>query len=233
MRTEPRLDIIGSALGDPSRARILCELMDGRAFTNKELAAAAGIAPQTATAHLKQLEASGLTRSLRSGRHIYHQLAGEEVAVALEALAGLSPTDHISRGQGRKGKVGNALNARSCYNHIAGKLGVLMAERLLVMNVVQLNKDGAIVVGDRCEAFCRDFGIDLLPATTRRPQVKLCLDWTERRHHISGQLATAILQKSLAAHWLVRETGSRALFATPEGRGVFERMFGLDLDSVF
>ena len=89
MAIEPRLDIIGAALADPSRSRILCELMDGRAFTNKELACAADVSPQTASAHLKQLEMAGLTSSLRSGRHVYHRIAGADVAQVLEGLASL------------------------------------------------------------------------------------------------------------------------------------------------
>ncbi len=97
MNLQPRLDITGAALADPSRSRILCELMDGRAFTNKELACAANVSPQTATAHLRQLERAGLTASLRSGRHIYHRIANAEVAAILERLAQLSPTDHLSR----------------------------------------------------------------------------------------------------------------------------------------
>ena len=96
MTIEPRLDIIGAALADPSRSRILCEMMDGRAFTNKELACAANVSPQTASAHLKQLEQAGLTASLRSGRHVYHRIANAEVAAILEGLAQLSPTEHLS-----------------------------------------------------------------------------------------------------------------------------------------
>lgn len=228
MRTNPRLDIIGAALADPSRSRILCELMDGRAFTNKELAAAAGIAPQTATAHLKQLQACGLTRSLRSGRHIYHQLAGEEVATALEALAGLSPTDHIRRG--RNGRDGDALKARSCYNHIAGRLGVLIAERLLATGVLVL-RDGGLAAGPRYQSFCADAGLEL-PPRAGQPVARFCLDWTERRHHISGRLATAILDAALDRGWVERVTGSRALYLTPEGQGGLARMIGLDPDAL-
>ncbi|WP_170481174.1 ArsR/SmtB family transcription factor [Ruegeria arenilitoris] len=134
MAIEPRLDIFGAALADPSRSRILCELMDGRAFTNKELACAADVSPQTASAHLKKLENAGLTSSLRSGRHIYHRIATAEVAQVLEVLASLSPTDHLSRsGQAAT----DTLRARSCYNHIAGRLGVLMKERLIALDVLR------------------------------------------------------------------------------------------------
>ena len=122
MTIEPRLDIIGAALADPSRSRILCELMDGRAFTNKELACAANVSPQTASAHLKQLEQAGLTASLRSGRHVYHRIANAEVAVILEGLAQLSPTDHLLR----PGQIGtDTRQARSCYKESTVKCGAV------------------------------------------------------------------------------------------------------------
>lgn len=224
MAIEPRLDIIGAALADPSRSRILCELMDGRAFTNKELACAAKVSPQTATVHLKQLASAGLTTSLRSGRHIYHRVANTEVAQVLEALATLSPIDHLDRpGQ----SVTDTHRARSCYNHIAGKLGVLMTERLVALGVLTL-RDDALCFGPRYHGFLDDIGIAAPPVTLGKPPAKLCLDWTERRHHMSGPLATAIMQKSLAAHWLKRRTGSRALTVTADGLVAFERWFGLN-----
>ena len=223
MSIEPRLDVIGAGLADPSRSRILCELMDGRAFTNKELACAANISPQTATAHLKKLEMAGLTASLRSGRNIYHRIANAEVARALEGLATLSPTDRLSR---HSRASADTRRARSCYNHLAGRLGVLMAERLVDLDTVSL-RDGAAAPGPRFQALVRELGIAVAPARRGAPVVSLCLDWTERRHHVSGPFATAILQKSLEENWLLRRTGSRALTVTDAGFAAFERWFGL------
>lgn len=223
MTIEPRLDIIGAALADPSRSRILCELMDGRAFTNKELACAACISPQTASAHLKQLERAGLTTALRSGRHVYHRIANADVAATLEGLALLSPTDHLSRpGQ----PDADTPRARSCYNHIAGRLGVLMTERLIARDLL-IVRDDAILTGPRYQAFLGDIGIDVPFGGSDKPPAKLCLDWTERRHHISGPLATATMQKFLKAKWLERRTGSRALIVTDDGFDALERWFGL------
>ncbi|MFN4156758.1 MAG: ArsR/SmtB family transcription factor [Paracoccaceae bacterium] len=159
MTIEPRLDIIGAALADPSRSRILCELMDGRAFTNKELASAARITPQTATTHLRQLAMAGMTEPLRSGRHVYHRIATAEVADVLEKLALLSPTDHLFR-NGRSGD--DTRLARSCYNHVAGRIGVLMAERLRVLNVLHIRQD-AVGPGSRYQAFLGDVGLDVKP----------------------------------------------------------------------
>lgn len=222
MTIEPRLDIIGAALADPSRSRILCELMDGRAFTNKELACAANISPQTASAHLKQLEQAGLTVSLRSGRHVYHRIASAEVAATLEVLAQLSPTDHLSR----PGQIStDTRQARSCYNHIAGRLGVLMTDRLVALNVLMVLHD-AIFAGPRFHVFLDDIGIEVPIGSVEKPPAKLCLDWTERQHHISGPLATAIMQRFLEARWLERRSGSRALTVTTGGFEALERWFG-------
>lgn len=228
MAIEPRLDIIGAALADPSRSRILCELMDGRAFTNKELASAAEVSPQTASAHLRQLETAGLTTSVRSGRHVHHRIAGADVAQVLEGLAGLSPTDHLKR-PGRA--AADTRRARSCYNHIAGRLGVLMAERLIALDVLTLRNDG-LEPGRQYRAFLTDSGLKAPTVAAGTPQAKLCLDWTERKHHMSGPLGTAILQRSLQAHWLERRTGSRALTMTDNGRDAFERLFGPTPDMV-
>ena len=223
---EPRLDIVGAALADPSRLRILCELMDGRAFTNKELACAAGVRPQTASAHLKQLEATGLTVSLRSGRHVYHRISGQPVAETLEKLAGLSPRDHLSRFRSKRTKTPDAFRARSCYDHIAGRLGVLVTQRLATTGVLRIEGD-SVSPGARFCMFADELGIEVPCRADGRP-VKLCLDWTERRHHISGPLATALLRRSLASGWLKRCTGSRALAITDTGYETFGRWFALD-----
>ncbi len=228
MAIEPRLDIIGAALADSSRSRILCELMDGRAFTNKELACAADVSPQTASGHLKQLESAGLTASLRSGRHVYHRIATAEVAQVLEGLASLSPTDHLSR----SGPAAtDTLRARSCYNHIAGRLGVLMKERLISLDVLIL-RDDAVMAGSHYLAFLEDLGIEPLSVSSGKPPAKLCLDWTERRHHISGQLATALMKKFFEEQWLQRRTGSRALTITDNGFDALDRWFGLSRQAI-
>jgi DNA-binding transcriptional ArsR family regulator len=228
MAIEPRLDIIGAALADPSRTRILCELMDGRAFTNKELACAADVSPQTASAHLKQLEIAGLTSSLRSGRHVYHRIANVDVAKVLEGLASLSPTDHLSR---PSQTASDTLRARSCYNHIAGRLGILMTERLVALDVLVL-RDDAVMSGSRYRAFLDDLGVEPRAVSPGKPPAKLCLDWTERRHHISGPLATVLMEKFLEAHWLKRRTGSRALTITDGGFDALERWFSLGKQAI-
>ncbi|MFX0541638.1 ArsR/SmtB family transcription factor [Roseovarius sp. S4756] len=228
MTLEPRLDIIGAALADPSRARILCELMDGRAFTNKELACAARITAQTASVHLRQLSAAGLTTSLRSGRHVYHRIARAEVATVLESLASLSPTDHLRRNSQNSR---DTCLARSCYNHIAGRLGVLMTRCLAASDVLLIASE-TVAPGPRYMAFLKEAGIDVPPVAGGKPLVKLCLDWTERRHHISGPFATAILDRAVTSNWLQRRTGSRSLMITEDGFQALDRFFALGRDEV-
>lgn len=228
MTIEPRLDIIGAALADPSRSRILCELMDGRAFTNKELASAACISPQTASTHLTQLKMAGLTSSLRCGRYVYHRIASARVAKALEGLAVLSPTSHLSRNDRL---CADTRRARSCYNHIAGKLGVLMTDRLTTLDVLQI-RDESISPGLRCQSFFNDIGVAIPHVSAGKPLARLCLDWTERRHHIAGPLAAAIMQRSLDAKWLERRRGSRALTVTADGFDAFHRWFSLRRDVI-
>lgn len=227
MDIEPRLDILGAALADQSRARILCELMDGRSHTNKELAFAAGITAQTASGHLGRLQNARLTVSERSGRHNYHRIASAEVAEVLESLAGISPTDHLYRAKRGANSGAEALIARTCYNHIAGRLGVLISQRLVAAGAL-LETQGRFSHNlGRAEMFVQ-LGIALpTPQTNGAPFAKCCLDWTERRTHISGHLGMVLLEKLLHDNWLQRKQGSRALTITPLGSGALQRFFDI------
>ncbi len=230
MNTEPRLDVIGAALADPSRLRMLCELMDGRAFTNKELASAARVTAQTATGHLQKLQSAGLVASVRSGRHVFHRIASAEVAETLEKLSALSPTDHLYSGRGRSLPESGALFARSCYNHLAGRLGVRIAERLMSLGLLEVEGERAVLAPEGVALFAR-LGIEV-PAGARKPMVTLCLDWTERKHHLSGPMATAFLNRALEAGWLIRNRGSRALTVTGAGAEVLRKAFSISSDDL-
>ncbi|HGG03951.1 MAG TPA: transcriptional regulator [Aliiroseovarius sp.] len=224
MSMEPRLDIIGAALADPSRMRILCVMMDGRAFTNKELACAAGISAQTASVHLKRLAGAGLTTALRSGRCVYHRIANDDVAQALEALAVVSPPPQARTSS--QPRDAQTRRARCCFSHLAGRLGVLVTGRMIDMDVVRLSH-GAVVPGRALAGFQARMGL-----ARKAAGAKLCLDWTERRHHLSGPLAIALLQRCLDAGWVARERSGRALQITPEGYDMFQRDFGLSRASI-
>lgn len=225
MTLTAQFELIGAALANASRAKVLCVLMDGRAFTNKELAAAAGIAEPTATAHLRHLAEAGLTVSLRSGRSVYHRLASGEVAELLERLGGLTPQPYLHRARRSPGAA-DLLGARSCYSHIAGRLGVLMLDTLMAKGAVALQQE-TVAIAD--PGFFADLGIRLPPG---RPQAaKLCLDWTERRPHLAGPLGTALMDHALARGWLCRGA-PRVLSVTDEGYAAFARHFSLTREEI-
>ncbi|WP_171179046.1 helix-turn-helix transcriptional regulator [Ruegeria sp. HKCCD8929] len=221
MTLTPRLDILGSALADTSRARMLCELMDGRAFTNKELAGAAGITPQTASAHLRKLEEAGLIAAERSGRCLYHRIAGAQVAEALETLATLAPCDHLYRAQQRKGARAQMLAARSCYDHLAGKLGVMIAEALEANG--DLIRDDDRFLPQPSQRWAQ-LGVRL---TGRAPLARPCLDWTERKSHIAGPIGRQILTQALERDWLQRKRAERGLTVTRAGAETFQQILGI------
>jgi DNA-binding transcriptional ArsR family regulator/predicted transcriptional regulator len=228
---EPRIDLVASALADPTRARILCTLMDGRAYTTKELACAAGVTSQTASFHLQLLADRDFIACRKSGRCSYHRIEDPQVAGAVEALGCLAPLDHIERAS-RKKRMGprapaELLLARSCYDHLAGRLGVLLAERLLSMGAIR-ERDGSFELTKKGHAFFRDFGIDpAAPLAGRRPLLRPCLDWTERRHHLAGSLASSLFDFLLQEGWLLRKKDSRGLEITPQGLDGFQKHFGL------
>lgn len=228
---EPRIDLVASALADPTRARILCALMDRRAYTTKELACAAGVTSQTASFHLQLLSDRKFTICQRSGRCSYHRIADPQVAAAVEALGCLAPLDHIDRAVRKKGFGPRApaefLLARSCYDHLAGRLAVLLAQRLQSLGAVR-EEAGGLQLTRTGIVFFRDFGIE--PATLekrRRPLLRPCLDWTERRHHLAGSLASELFDVLLEQEWLLRRKASRVLEITPKGLDGFEKYFGL------
>ena len=224
MHLAPRLDIIGSALSDPSRTRMLCELMDGRAYTNKELASAAGVTPQTATAHLKHLADIGLTVSLKSGRCVYHRLAGPEVAQTLEAIAVLAPSDHLHRATQGKGARLDALVARSCYDHLAGRLGVAICAALQKKDLLQ--PEGLSFVPKPDELWGK-LGVVFPEKPGRKPFARTCLDWTERKHHLAGPLATQLMSHAFEAHWLRRIRNGRGLEITTAGQHAFHTLLAI------
>lgn len=224
--TTPRFDIIGQALSDASRTRMLCELMEGRSFTNKELAAAAGITPQTATAHLRMLQNAGLVLAEKRGRCVFHRLANGEVAQVLEQLAAIAPSDHLHRIQQRK--AGDISQLRSCYDHLAGPLAVAMTTRFLERGLLVEEHGGFRACPD--EAW-QKLGVTL-PEKPKAPSSHLpfarpCMDWTERRLHVSGPLGKQILAHALERGWVMRNKYKRGLVLTAPGQRALEDILGL------
>jgi DNA-binding transcriptional ArsR family regulator len=220
---------VARLIGDAARANVLSALMGGQALTAGELARHAGVTAQTTSGHLARLAEAQLIAVEKQGRHRYYRLASPDVAHAIHALmtvAASGPRRH--RPIGPKDEALRL--ARTCYDHIAGRLAVALADALVVKGYLVL-ADGAGLVTDEGQRFFCDFGLDLDKATrSNRPLCRTCLDWSERRPHLAGCLGAALLVRSLALGWIRRSTESRALRITRGGEIGFERTFDLPPD---
>ncbi|MGB8840944.1 MAG: helix-turn-helix transcriptional regulator [Aliidongia sp.] len=220
-----------SVIGEPARTAMLIALMDGRALTATELASVAGITPQTASTHLARLSAAGLLKVERQGRHRYHRLAGADVARMLEGIMQFVSGDEVGRTAPRTGPRDEALRrARTCYDHLAGRLGVGIADALIAKRYVEMDGEAGIVTQSGV-AFFSQVGM-VLPGGApgrhvSRPICRPCLDWSERRPHLAGRLGAAICTHGFEAGWLRRIEGDRAVDITPTGRAAFGNMFGI------
>jgi DNA-binding transcriptional ArsR family regulator/ribosomal protein S19E (S16A) len=218
-------------VGEPARAAMMVALMDGRALTAGELAAAAGIGAASASAHLAQLREAGLLAGTSQGRHRYYRLASPAVAQMIESLmavtAGLGPMRSVIR----TGPRDPALRrARLCYDHLAGEIAVAIADRMRAEGRIELDDEGAALTGAGRE-FLEGLGVKLDEARGGRAFCRPCLDWSERRPHIAGAVGRAMLDRLLAIGWIARSDGSRALRITHSGSSGLSRHFGLKLDS--
>jgi DNA-binding transcriptional ArsR family regulator len=239
MLTTSAFAATAALVGDPARANMLAALMDGRALTAMELARAAGITPQTASGHLARLTEAGLLVMAQQGRHRYHRLASRTVAQMLESIMSVAAEHAGVPGGGLRrsiivGPRDAALRrARTCYDHLAGRLAVAIADSLVERAQIELSDDGGVLTDDGAH-FLRDLGVDLgaVPARgAQRPGGRMfcrpCLDWSERRPHIAGLLGGALCRTCFAQGWLRRIEGARAVAITPAGRMALKRAFDL------
>ena len=226
MREGPDIARIGALIGDPARANMLTALMSGKALTATELAAEAGVTAQTASAHLSKLAEAGLTEGRKQGRHRYFTLADDEVGAVLEAVMGLAAKrGHLRTRTGPKDPA--LREARVCYNHLAGEMGVRLYDSMLASGGLQTSGED-ILLTDKGDAFARDFGIDLDNLNTkRRPMCRPCLDWSARRTHLAGALGQALLTRITDLGWAKREPESRIIAFSTSGRKAFESAFPL------
>lgn len=224
MKDGPDIARIAALIGDPARANMLTALMSGKALTATELAAEAGVTLQTASAHLAKLETGGLLQMRRQGRHKYARLASDQVAETLEALMGLAAgSGHL---RSRTGPRDQALReARVCYDHLAGDMGIVLYDRLLAQGWLRDHPEFPAVT-DRGADHLTTFGLDI-PAlqSSRRPICRACLDWSERRSHLAGGLGQALLDMMLARGWARRLPDSRVIQFSPTGKTAFHRAF--------
>ncbi|MFK4790436.1 ArsR/SmtB family transcription factor [Microbacterium sp. ZW T5_56] len=208
---------VAAVIADPSRATMLLGMLDGRAWTATELAATAGIARSTATEHLHQLVASGLVEERRQGRHRYLRLADPQAAALIEQLASVTPMAAPAGSLREVEKDQRLRAARTCYDHLAGSLGVRLCDTFVDRGYVDVTASPRLT--ERGEAACARLGIESASrARTRRPQVLMCLDWTERRDHLAGVLGAAILRSFRDNGWVTSDPSSRAVRVTAAGR---------------
>ncbi|MEU4782335.1 winged helix-turn-helix domain-containing protein [Micromonospora sp. NPDC023633] len=223
----PALARLAALLADDTRARICLALLDGRAWTAGELARLAGVAPSTASDHLTRLVRGGLLVEQRQGRHRYLRLAGPSVAQLIEDLAGHAPARPAPAGSLRAARAGAALAyARTCYDHLAGRLGVLVRDALLARRL--LDDAGGLALTPAGRDWLDGLGVPVVPLRAlRRPLLRDCLDWTERRPHLAGALGAALCAHFLEVGWLTRG-GGRAVRLTPAGGPALAAALGLD-----
>jgi hypothetical protein len=203
-------------------------LLGGRALTATELAFAAGVTPQTASGHLGKLFAARLITLMKQGRHRYCRLAGPQVGQMLEGIMNVALT-----GPPRfqpKSKLDDKLrHARTCYDHIAGVVGVGLAEGLIERGFIVLGDEAGEVTPSGME-FLGKLGVDLsLARAKRRVFCRPCLDWTERRSHIGGAVGAALATRCFELKWIERIRDSRALTITPTGRRNLMELFALSV----
>ncbi len=229
-------------IGEPdiARTRVLMALVDGRALAASVLAAEAGVSASTISEHLSRLVQAGLLSAERHGRSRYFRLSEAGMAQALACSAPTQPLRSL-----RAGTRANALrNARTCYNHLAGRLGVALMVGLLERGVLE-GGDGAPTAEDRLSApghdvdyrltphgrrQLSDFGVDVAAVLRHRPAIRYCMDWSEQRHHLAGPLGTAVTDRLFALEWIRRTPRRRAVVLTDAGRQGLHDAFGVALE---
>jgi DNA-binding transcriptional ArsR family regulator len=233
MASNARFAEVALLAGEPARAGMLHALMDGRALTASELAHVACITPQTASGHLARMTAAGLVRVEKQGRHRYHRLASPAVAQMIESIMQVASGLEAMRPAPVTGPRDTALRAaRTCYDHLAGRLGVALTDGLMAGGHLELTHDGGLLT-DSGIALVGDLGIDLPPAgkgKLARVPCRICIDWSERRPHLAGAFGSALCAHSFGQRWIRRVAGTRAVVVTPQGHQVFREVFGARMD---
>ena len=230
MHTAHPIATIGELLGDPARAEMLVALLDGRTLTAGELAFAANVSAQSASGHLAKLVEGGLLTMRSSGRHRYFSLAAREVAYAVEALGAIATTrpaiDTI------RPRANAAMYvARTCYDHLAGRIAVGLARRMEEEGAIRMVGDHDYEVGPHGSEYFAKLGIEVDRLRgLRRFFARQCLDWTERRPHVAGALGAAIYERLVAAGWMVPRRDTRAVRITHQGARELWKRFGVSTE---
>lgn len=223
----PSLARLAGLIADETRAACLLALLDGRAWTAGELARHAGVAPSTLSEHLGKLVAGGMLGEERQGRHRYVRLADARVAQLVEDLAArIAPADTAGPRTLRESSAGAAMaRGRTCYDHLAGRLGIAVTDALTARGL--LVQDTGFALTDAGLGWFADTGI-ALERGGRRPLARACLDWTERRPHLAGVAGAALCRHVLETGWCERVGSGRAVRVTAAGRRALGELLGVD-----
>ncbi|MGI5374247.1 ArsR/SmtB family transcription factor [Streptomyces sp. CA-251387] len=223
----PRLARLAGLIADETRAACLLALLGGRAWTAGELARHAGVAASTLSEHLSKLVAGGLLAEERQGRHRYVRLADTRVAQLVEDLAAqVSPDVAVRPRNLRESSAGSAMaRGRTCYDHLAGRLGIAITDALTARGL--LRQDTGCALTDAGLGWFDSAGIRL-DRTGRRPLARACLDWTERRPHLAGVAGAALCGHALEAGWCVRIGSERAVKVTASGERALRELLGIE-----
>ncbi|MGG4219018.1 winged helix-turn-helix domain-containing protein [Paenibacillus jamilae] len=228
MSTKSNVAMIASLVSEPSRAAILTALLDGRFHTASELAHMAGIKPQTASFHLAKMTEAQVVTVEKQGRHRYYGIQDPEVAQVMESLLSIAPPVPIK--SFKQASENEAIRlARTCYDHVAGHLGVQIMDFFMQKGILSENQDG-LHITQQGVIFFADFQINLKNTRQKRRSFShKCLDWSERRHHLAGALGSALLDRLFELHWIEHLPTSRAIRITDGGKRGFKEIFSIEV----
>ncbi len=216
MESDNQFPATAYLIGEHARAAMLWNLLDGRAYTAGELALSANISPQSASNHLNKLIKADFLKVEKQGKHRYYRFAREEVAFAIESIANLMPYKKASGFQ-KSFVNGDIQYARTCYDHLAGKIAVDLTQALIKQKILKPDGDN-FLVSSKGEAWFEMIGLNVRQLkNTKRHFAKPCLDWTERKHHLAGALGAALLNQMLSLNWIRKKTNSRVVILTAKG----------------
>lgn len=228
MIAENQFGILAGLIGEKSRAIMLWHLLGDKALTATELAMGANVSPQSASMHLNKLVNAGLLSMEKQGRHRYYRFSGPDAAYAVEAIANLLPAERPVRDPA-VGEVDDIRFCRTCYDHLAGRVGVLLTDRLLKQNII-VRAGSEFETGRKGAGWFSSMGIDVAELKNmRRDFARACLDWSERRHHLAGALGAAFLETMLESDWIRRVKQSRSIILTSKGRRRMYELLGLEV----
>ena len=231
MAGDADLGAIGSLLSDRTRATILLTLLNGGMTSASALAARADVSRPLASAHLRKLTEGGLITVEPHGRHRFYRLSSQHVADALESLILLSPADAVNSLRGSKESIG-LQRGRLCYDHLAGRLGVALTQRMMESGFLVKDDGDYEVTAAGATAF-EELGIDLAGLREQtRPLSRACIDWSEKDHHLAGSLGAALTNELFHLGWLEGREASRVVIVTAAGSEGLFRAFGLEPESL-